>query len=264
MIDKTFILNKILLLHPAFFREELLCRQIGKKQLINKKYKRIYHYHIRKCGGTSINQSFFSQIGNRRQIYKQLNAKINHRIVINNKIIVGWNKNLINQGNYFYAFSHLPMHELDIKSDTFTFTCLRDPVRRIISHYKMLKYWIDNDIKHPSLKKESRYAQKGITEFIQDLPKQYLLNQLYMFSKTYNINEAVENIRNLSHFFFLEDFDKGLEILSKKIGIPIQSLHIRKAKVQDIINIDYDDEVFDKLKLEIAMYNLFWKEYNSV
>lgn len=57
-----------------------------------KGYKRVYLVHIRKMGGTSLNNMFLSLSGeDSSQLYAQLAQTPDHRLLSNGKIYVGWN-----------------------------------------------------------------------------------------------------------------------------------------------------------------------------
>ena len=84
-------------------------------------YKRMYLVHIRKTGGTSLNNMFLALSGeDPKNLYDQLALARNHRLISNGLIYVGWNLRLINRGEYYYAFSHTPFHKLDLPEKTFT------------------------------------------------------------------------------------------------------------------------------------------------
>jgi len=70
----------------------------------------IYHIHIRKTGGTTINFAFLSNgtTENLDDLYNKLSTKKNHRVISNEKVFVGWNLVLLNEGNYSFGFSHRP------------------------------------------------------------------------------------------------------------------------------------------------------------
>ena len=113
-----------------------------------KGFSRICHIHIRKCAGTSLNVALIKALGGGDYSYQKLCNSIFHTCKINSQPIVNGNKSLINKGAYFYAFTHTPFHELCFHEDTFTFTVLRNPIERIISHFNMLK---DEINKHEKL-----------------------------------------------------------------------------------------------------------------
>ena len=69
-----------------------------------KGYKRVYLVHIRKTGGTSLNNMFLSLSGeDSSQLYTQLAQTPDHRLFRNGKGYVGWNVKYINKGIYYYA-----------------------------------------------------------------------------------------------------------------------------------------------------------------
>lgn len=213
-------------------------------------YKRVYLVHIRKTGGTSLNNMFLSLSGEDSNVlYAQLARTPGHRLLSNGRIYVGWNVKLINNGNYFYAFSHTPTHQLALPHGTFTVSCFRDPVKRVVSHYNMLIDFQVNKIDHPCMATEGKWLGEGFDDFLNNIPKEHLLNQLYMFSNDFNINEAVNNVQQLSHYFFSDQFDKGVNSLNMKTALNLEPIHIRKSKYQSQIS-EHDlgklREVLDK------------------
>lgn len=194
-------------------------------------YKRIYLIHIRKTGGTSLNHMFLS-LGNpdAQSFYQELTRVRGHRLAINGKVFVGWNVRLINKGNYFYAFSHTPLHKLKIPENTFTITCFRDPVKRVISHYHMLMNYLLNNDPRQTMATEGKWLGNSFDEFIDRIPQEHLMRQLYMFSKDFNVNEAVQSVQSLSHYFFTEKFSQGIEELTRKTGLQMQPIHMRKGQ----------------------------------
>jgi hypothetical protein len=193
-------------------------------------YKRVYLVHIRKTGGTSLNNMFLSLSKEEpTHLYSKLANTPSHRLISNGLIYVGWNVRLINKGNYFYAFSHTPLHQLNLPDSTFTVSCFRDPVKRVLSHYNMLMDYRVNKIDNPCMATEGKWLGEHFDDFLQRIPKEHLLNQLYMFSNSYKIKEAVSNVQSLSHYFFSETFDAGIDDLNKKTGLNLESVHIRKA-----------------------------------
>lgn len=213
-------------------------------------YKRIYNVHIRKTGGTSLNNMFLALSGaDSSVLFTQLVDKPEHRACVNDLIYVGWNKSLINKGDYFYAFSHIPYHKLKLKEDTFTLTCFRDPVKRIVSHYFMLLDFVNRGVKHPSFAVEEKWLGNSFDDFYNNMPKEHLFNQLYMFSNKIDVGQALNNLNKISHVMVTEDFTTGVEGINSKLGLKLQSLHIRKSPKKNIIeqsSLDDLREVLDK------------------
>jgi hypothetical protein len=167
---------------------------------------------------------------NPNKVYAKLAECCDHRIQINNKTFVGWNERLINEGKYDYAFSHIPFHRISISEKTFTFTCFRDPVKRIVSHYNMLLEFAKNKIQHPCMDIEGKWIGHNFDDFLSNVPRNHLLNQLYMFSPDLDIKEGLSNVKKLSHFFFCEKFNNGVNELNQKLGLNMKPMHVRKSR----------------------------------
>jgi hypothetical protein len=93
----------------------------------------------------------------------------------------------------------------------------------------MLMEYQANNIAHPSLLVEGKWLGNSFDDFLQRIPKEHLCNQLYMFSAGYDIQEAVERVKGLSHYFFTEDFDKGVDMINGKLGLSLKATHMRKT-----------------------------------
>jgi hypothetical protein len=227
-------------------------------------YKRIYHIHNEKTAGTSLNHIFLSLGGEEGKIvYNRMLNNPGWFAISNGKIFGGWNKNFIEFGNYFYAFSHVPMHMLQLPPKTFTITCLRDPVSRFISNYKEKLSYKINNIDHPSLKSRDKWFGKSFQDYILTVPREFLLGQLYMFSEQLDINEALDNITNCSHFFFTEQFSYGLQKLSSKIGFSLKEIHVRKSTNNDIKISEKDKYILrDLLDPEYVLLDKLKKCYD--
>lgn len=216
-------------------------------------FRRIYHIHIRKTGGTSLNHMFLDlarKTDKAVDVYKELSKTKNHRATRDGKIYVGWNQKLINRGHYFYAFSHAPLHELNLPPDTFTVTVLRDPVKRVLSHYKMLVEYRDNKIEHPAMKRDGAWLGQSMDDFLDRIPKEHLLRQLYMFSSTFDIEDAYQGIKKCSHVIFTENFDTGISSLNSKLGIQLKPIHMRQSKSAPLISDEQVSRLRDMLKQE--------------
>jgi len=213
------------------FRNNTVCRKFSLKNALPFPYKRIYHYHIRKTGGTSLNSIFLSMDGlDPKKEYRRISNHFHQRIINNNRTFVGWNPKLLNEGNYYYGFSHIPMHKLRIPKDTFKITCLRDPINRLLSHYTMLLKLNHERRKHPCLKTERNYIGSSFLDFIERIPKKELLQQIYMFSEEFDQDEAFERIVSLGCFMVTENFDVGIDKINQKLNLSLKPIHVRVGK----------------------------------
>ncbi len=218
-------------------------------------YSRIYQIHIRKTGGTSLTHMIWAaEKEDTREITRKINRKWDRRIKVNDKVFAGWNLRVINRGHYYYAFSHAPLHKLDLPDNTFTFTCLRDPVKRVISHYKMLKNFEINNINHPCMKVEGHWLGNSPVDFLERIPKEHLLNQLYMFSKNFDIEEAFDNICNCSHVLLTRKLPEHSRNLGRKLNLELKPRHVRKGS----FDIQFDDKFIDRLT------DMLEKEYRLI
>ncbi len=229
---------------------------------MNSRYDRIYFYHVRKAGGTSINHMFMSLGGEQpEKVYQRVAQNSDHKTNSGGLVYAGWNKDVVSRGDYFYAHSHATMQELNLPEKTFTFTCLRDPVKRILSHYKMLMYYKINNINHPGMKLEGKFLGNSFQDFITLFPKHLMQHQLFMFSRRYNVSEAMENVLSLDHFMFTDDFKYGIMQLCKKTELNLTPLHKRKAETDFSVSPGQIKILEHKLEPEIQFINKLKKHY---
>jgi hypothetical protein len=238
---------------------------ISKNFLNNKKFypnniDRVYHYHIRKSGGTSINSIFWELAG-----YNSLSSVNTEPILIgNHKSIVRIDKKLIESGDYFYASSHFPLWSLHLKPNTFTFTILREPYERVVSLYKYYQwvYQVDEKIApkiDPSyyyLKKQTHLQNVSFLEFISNLSKKHLYGELYFYSEKMLINEALINLEKVDVVFFKDNFLEIMPTLSRKLNLNFKNISRERSFQNIIYSINDEEEKFAKniLKNEIEFY----------
>ena len=163
-------------------------------------------------------------------LYEELAQAPDHRVVCDDKIFVGWNVDLINRGDYLYAFSHVPLHRLALRAGTFTVTCMRDPVARVLSHYNMLVAYRQQGVPHPVMAIEGKWLGDSFADFLELIPREHLERQLFTFSESYDIEEAVSRVRSLSCWFFTEEFDSGVAEINSKTGLELRPIHTRRTE----------------------------------
>lgn len=217
-------------------------------------HPRVYHYHVRKTAGTSINQAFLSIGGEPgKVVYDRLAEDFHHRTISGPRAFVGWSRPLIEQGLYHYAFSHRAAHELQLPAGTFTITCLRDPLKRLISHYQMLREFIDTNTPHPCLKAEGPWIGNTFGDFLSRIPREHAARQLYVFSREFNPGEAIERIRQCGFHFFTEEFVEGMAALSATLGIDLPVMHVRPTGRKYDISDAEREQARDMLADEYVM-----------
>lgn len=178
-----------------------------------------------------------------------------HREVVQGKTYVGWNVDIINRGNYFYAFSHSPLHELNLPRDTFRIVCFRDPVKRVVSHYNMIHNYLKNNVKRAFMQEEGKWLGASFNEFIHNMPVEALMNQLYMFSSKFNVREATSEVEQMEHIMFTEGFQQGVEDLNHKTGLELKVMHSKNNPDKPRIDDKDLDTLRELLQPEYEMLN---------
>lgn len=115
--------------------------------------------------------------------------------------------------------------------------------------------------KEPSAKElqtECQRLRDSFTDFIDNLPREDLLPQLYMFSSTFDVQEAVQRINRLSAVCFTETFTQDIRKLGKQLKLPLlernerqfnQSVSVsdrEKALAREALQEEYD--LLDRVK----------------
>lgn len=194
---------------------------------------RIYHVHVMKTGGTSLNAAFWGLSG-----LSLRSVRFRRRMRRNGYVFVKHHRRWIEEGRYFYASSHLPTHELALPPRTFTVTILRNPVKRLLSHYRMLRWARDEPEArrlepgwdwYGGLPSRMRWVGRGFGDFLERIPKNVLLGQLYMFSSNYEPEEAVQTLASCSAICFTESLARDVRGLSRRLGLKLELHHERKG-----------------------------------
>lgn len=218
-------------------------------------FHRMYHIHIRKCAGTSMNKALIMAAGGDTKTYDRLAKKPFHRVNLKRGPVVGWNETLINSGSFFYGFSHIPYHRLRLDEHTFTFTFLRNPKERIISHYTMLQDMIVNRSKNPALKQEADWAFGSFEDFLKKVPRFHLENQLYMFSESFSVEEAIENLSQVKLVCKVEDTSLHfIPKLESEFELNIEYNHLRASKTSVILSDALESRLDELIADEMSFY----------
>jgi hypothetical protein len=211
--------------------EERACRRLSEAAPLAPRVRRAYLYHVRKTGGTSLVFSLLSCAGeDGAAVYRRLREQRNGRTLSGDRVFVGWRRRLIERGRYHFAFSHLPSHAVALPADTFAFTCLRDPAQRVLSHYRMLSdYASGGAVPRTIARDEMKWLGRSFDDFLDNLPREHLHNQLFMFSPTYDVDEAHDRIRALPLVLLTERLEAGVAALSRRLGLPLAARHERRS-----------------------------------
>ncbi len=242
--------------------QERECKALLQDRLFAGQFRRIYFYHIRKTAGSSIIKAFLSVGGeDSAAVYRRLVRTPIHRTISGDNVIVGWRKFLIEGGHYSFAFSHIPFDELKLPPETFTFTIIRDPLKRAFSHYKILVNFARQDgPKRKNIVPELRWLGKTMDDFLDRIPKHALLNQLYMFSRNFDVDEAYDRVASFSHVMFTEDFNEGLQQLASKTGLALEPHFARRSSIDDAVDTSAMERLQEMVAPEFELYQRLRKE----
>ena len=202
-------------------------------------YRRIYCHHVRKTGGTSLHRSFMALGGeDPAAVHDRLAATPGNRTVSNGLAFVAHSGELLEDGSYFYGWSHVPAHEIRLPPATFTVAILRDPAERVLSHYQMLLYGTRGAYPFPHSRQEGELAESGFEHFLDALPREELLRQLFMFSASFDVGEAAARLRGCSHLFLTEEYETGLAELAEMLLLPLTMRREREAARRAQLGVD--------------------------
>lgn len=209
-------------------------------------HNRVHFYHIHKCGGRSL-------------IFTMMAPYID--------ATVGWSKVCALGQQTFgkmtfhgdphvtttpaFTWSHMPAHNFTLPKETFTITIFRDPVQRIASFYRMILF----DILHPTLSQLERwykYLGKDILDFTLQLPPYVRYEQIAMFSKRINLEEAIENIQTVSYYYRLKDFVSATTQLCRILGIPVKIQYASGRIPKEALSIL--PPINEKIETELAVH----------
>ncbi|HRK69288.1 MAG TPA: sulfotransferase family 2 domain-containing protein [Hyphomonas sp.] len=228
-------------------------------------FERIYLYHIRKTAGSSLRWTFMDLGGtDLRGSDKERHLNAHGWVVHGGRLYVTHNRYLLERHAYFLGDSHFPFHDLRIPPKTFTITILRDPVARVISHYRMLLHWQEANIDHPARKLEASYVGNSFSDFLDRLPRAHLMRQLYMFSPRYDVDEAVRNISTVNFIMLTEHYNEHLQALAQVLNLDLKPLAEKagygavplsdddRARLRKVLEPEY--ALFDAVKPLAGIY----------
>jgi Sulfotransferase family len=226
-------------------------------------YKRVYHFHVRKTAGTSLNSAFWALGG------LDLRAMSDSQAVTGNGLrFVRGNRQLIEEGDYFFANSHRPAYELRLPPATYTITILRDPAARVISYYRYLLWarsnrtareaepFIDDVVAESSFldrRLSLRRREATFRDFLDRVPTERLLTQLHMFSESLDPAEAAENALACSATCFTETYGEDLRRVAADLQLDLGEKRERSFGAKVDLNEDERALLRERLAPEYAM-----------
>jgi len=204
-------------------------------------FKRVYHYHVRKTGGTSLNRAFLG-LGGEDPAVVHWRMRALHATTSNGLVFVAHDPLSLERGNYTYGWHHAPAWTLTLPPETFTVTVLRDPIGRVLSLYRyLIDPHVDDDQPFRAEREEQLRAAEGFESFVRSTPTEDLLNQLHMFSPRLDPAEAADGVRRCSAWFMTERWDQGIDQLNQRLGLELEHRWDRRSRPDDGLRAQHGD-----------------------
>jgi Sulfotransferase family len=230
----------------------------GPANLLPDGFRRIYLFHVRKTAGTSLVRSFLALGGEDPSAVERRIAGSLLSRTRSGQYVVTCGLGTLQQGSYFFGWSHMAGHRLRLPGRTFTIALLRDPVARVLSYYRYLiagdagqgtGWRVQND--------ERALAGESFSDFLENIPDELLLNQLYMFSRRFDVSEAVDRIGECSAIMMTETYERDLRNLTLTLGL---ALGYRHERITALTKARIDENQLDALRDRLtAEYELLEK-----
>ncbi len=216
---------------------------------------RINFIHIPKCSGTTIHTLLEKKFAV-SEIYPE------RRVV--NYPIIGRPKNLPKEMGlnncppiqHEFISGHFPFWFFESMDesleDSFTFTVLRDPIERSISHYR---YWILTDAKKAANIVESNWMCRMLSS-----NPQFEGDELLQSAKT--------NLDKLDLVIFLsdkEEFERGVKTLFSRLQVPLEEKEIPKLNPTNsqVFSKKILEKIYEANDLDIELYRYARDQYQE-
>lgn len=200
----------------------------------------VYHYHLMKTGGTSLNHAFCAEAFDPahaalranggdaeddpgRAVYRAAMRSPGGRLALDPHVLVGFHRETIERGGFTFAFSHVPHHQLALPPGCLTVTVLRDPLDRIVSRFNhWYSPWRRGQLGHYRREDMAPLIEKGFGAFLDAAEPHELSHQLHFCSAEGDPFEALDRLRRVDVVLFTDRLDAGLEILNRRLGAALR------------------------------------------
>jgi len=185
-------------------------------------------FHIEKCIGSSLRiilYNYFKNIFNETDIFLPSHKNNEQNLTTFNDL------NYFKNKKYKVILCHCNYNHIGVTnyfSDTcFSITCVRNPIDRIISHYYHFDYCKYNLKLH-------ELDENDIQNIVEKYGKTILMR---LSGNEYNINGAINNLKNINSIIIFEKFEDDLKLLNNllnkkyNLNIVIENLKINENKI---------------------------------
>lgn len=219
-------------------------------------YRRIYHYHLRKTGGTSLDSAFWGLAG--RSL-----ATVGGRLIWrgNGYAFVHHNRRLLEQGRYFFGSSPPPGEHSSLAAGHVHRHSSSGPAGAFaipLSYLLWARDAPEAQQREPmlnSLRGEIEWVGSSFADFLLAIPKEHLFRQLRIFSDTYDVAEAEKRILSCSAVCTTELLAQDLNALADRLNLPLVLRQERAFRHPIEVPPADLDRARDILKPEFLLYS---------
>ncbi|MDF1823589.1 MAG: sulfotransferase family 2 domain-containing protein [Verrucomicrobiales bacterium] len=229
----------------------------------HRKRLKIYHIHVQKTGGSTVNHQFAYLAFERNIISKYETGELkvsgldfsspNWRestearkvVLLANRLpgrVFEGNKfrfvsgpgvrDSVPSGNFDFAFSHIPFYELKLPPNAFSFSVFRNPVERLCSRYRMLVELNRTGLlNHYGGNKNRGVLESGFEAWVSTTSRDELNHHLHMFSRHGEVEEAIDLASKVDEILWTETLDSELPALFDKLDIREKYRDLERIKV---------------------------------
>jgi len=202
-------------------------------------FSRIDFLHVPKAGGTTIhsileNQFHISEIYPARRVNT---SNSNHKDYIENLPLI----------NHELVSGHFPYWWINNNDPTFESSfkiiCLREPISRVLSHYRFRKR-----------------GNPNISVSIDDISNNWMCKMLCSDPSLEGedlLADAKANLHKMDFVVFVETFEKDINLLKQVLGIPIIDETIPKFNTTNYKDLDSEllDIIRERNSLDVMLYD---------
>lgn len=214
--------------------------------------KQIYFLHIAKAGGSTMHELLEKRF--------EPSDFYPFRVIGKERVSSGNPEHMIEVFREFPPIvervlsGHFPIWFLHAKApafdEVFCFTCLREPVDRVISHY---------------------YFKRKAGQFLEtplDVPANLMCKMLCSDNSLEGeelLKNSIDNLRKLDHVMFLDDYRQGVTRLFKKLGLkPRKKITILNRTERGPVSAEMVEKIRELNALDVRLYDYaktFLKDY---
>lgn len=212
---------------------------------------RIDFIHIPKCGGGTVSELLYEQFpGASRYPFRALHYTEGIEIIMRRMdICPSLQAAILNRFpeiNESLATLHAPYWFFQYKdsnfASSFKFTCLRDPIERVRSEFRFRKKW-------------HKHRQISYDEIPCNSLCYYLCSDPSLTGEEL-VHDCLRNLQQLDHLIFMDDYERGVVELFRKLGKEIGAIPKHNATEDEPIPIEILDNIIERNRWDIELYRL--------